>query len=280
MWDNRNSGMEAAVRFLIIIALFATGVTGQVAREANREYATAEERAKLVPRLENPARLARIRPTELVKRLDVRPGSVVVDLGTGTGNLLAALSKAVGPKGRVVAQDIHSDFLDRARSRANSDGLDNVDFVLGTETDPHLPEGMADLVIVLDAYHHFDYPEKMLAAIRRGLKPGGRLAITRHAGPWRSRRIPTSRSGTFAEGQSRSNRRFRRRRTVSFGDGSMPPAVSTSPCFRSTDVARPSPGFEATSGASTVGLAHRDVTTPSRLPRRRSGSWTCVRRYC
>jgi hypothetical protein len=45
----------------------------------------------------------------------------------------------------------------------------------------------------------------------------------------------------------------------------MPPAVSTSPCFRSTDVARPSPGFEATSGASTVGLAHRDVnnTEPS-----------------
>jgi ubiquinone/menaquinone biosynthesis C-methylase UbiE len=172
--------MEAAVRSLVIICLLTTGVCGQVARDANRDYATAEDRAKLVARLESPTRLARLRPTELVQRLDVTPASIVVDLGTGTGNLLAALSKAVGPKGRVVAEDIHSDFLDRARSRAKSDGLDNVDFVLGTETDPRLPEGRADLVIVLDAYHHFDYPEKMLAAIRSGLKPGGRLAIVEY----------------------------------------------------------------------------------------------------
>lgn len=168
------------MRCLVIIGVLATGLWGQVARDANREYATVEDRAKLVARLENPTRLARIRPTELVQRLGVAPGSIVVDLGTGTGNLLAALSKAVGPKGRVVAEDIHSDFLDRARSRAKSDGLDNVDFVLGTETDPQLSEGRADLVIVLDAYHHFDYPEKMLAAIRRGLKPGGRLAIVEY----------------------------------------------------------------------------------------------------
>jgi ubiquinone/menaquinone biosynthesis C-methylase UbiE len=165
---------------LVIISVLGIGLWGQVARDANREYATAEDRAKLVARLENPTRLARIRPTELVQRLDVAPGSTVVDLGTGTGNLLSALSKAVGPKGRVVAEDIHSDFLDRARSRAKSDGLANVDFVLGTETDPKLPEARADLIVVLDAYHHFDYPQKMLAAIRRGLKPGGRLAIVEY----------------------------------------------------------------------------------------------------
>lgn len=165
------------MRCLALIGVLATVGWGQVARDANRDYATEEDRAKLVARLENPTRLARIRPAELVQRLEVAPGSVVVDLGAGTGNLLASLSKAVGPKGRLVAEDIHSDFLDRARTRAKSDGLNNVDFVLGTETDPKLPEGKAELVIVLDAYHHFDYPEKMLAAIGRGLKPGGRLAI-------------------------------------------------------------------------------------------------------
>jgi ubiquinone/menaquinone biosynthesis C-methylase UbiE len=149
----------------------------QVAQEANRDYATPKQRAKIVERLESPARLANLRPAELVSRLEIVRGSTVVDLGTGTGTLLEDLSFAVGPSGRVVAEDIHADFLDRARDRLEMAGLRNVDLVLGTETDPRLPAGAADLVIVLDAYHHFDYPERMLAAIKRGLRPGGRLAI-------------------------------------------------------------------------------------------------------
>jgi ubiquinone/menaquinone biosynthesis C-methylase UbiE len=75
----------------------------------------------------------------------------------------------------VIAEDIQTDFLDRARTKAK--GLGNIQFVLGTETDPKLPPASADLVIVLDAYHHFDYPERMLAAIKKGLRPSGRLAI-------------------------------------------------------------------------------------------------------
>lgn len=172
--------MDAALRSFIVFGIFAIAVWGQLAQDANREYATAEDRAKLVARLENPARLARMKPTELVQRLGVAPGWTVVDLGTGTGNLLAPLSKAVGPNGRVVAEDIHPDFLERAQSRANSEGLKNIEFVLGTETDPKLPEHRADLIVVVDAYHHFDYPEKMLAAIRRALKPRGLLAIVEY----------------------------------------------------------------------------------------------------
>jgi ubiquinone/menaquinone biosynthesis C-methylase UbiE len=155
----------------------AVSVWGQVATEANRDYQTAEQRAKMVARLEAPARLANLRPAELVARLEVRRGSTVVDLGTGTGNLLKALSLAAGPDGRVIAEDIQSDFLDRSRDRAKADGLGNIDFILGTEVDPKLPAGAAELVIVLDAYHHFDYPDRMLDAIKRGLRPGGRLAI-------------------------------------------------------------------------------------------------------
>ena len=51
---------------------------------------------------------------------------------------------------------------------------------MGTEVDPKLPSGGADLVVVLDAYHHFDYPEQMLAAIKRSLRPAGRLAIVEY----------------------------------------------------------------------------------------------------
>jgi ubiquinone/menaquinone biosynthesis C-methylase UbiE len=163
----------------ILPILLVTAATGwcQVAKEANRDYETKEDRAKIVERLESPARLAILQPAELVSRLGVIPGSTVVDLGTGTGNLLKDLSLAVGSKGRVIAEDIFPDFLDRARDRAKTARLGNIDFVLGTETDPKLPAGAADLVIVLDAYHHFDYPERMLAGIKRALRPGGRLAI-------------------------------------------------------------------------------------------------------
>lgn len=164
------------MRFLTIL-LAATAAFCQVAQEANREYQTQEGRNRMIGVLESPARLANLRPSELVARLEVRRGSTVIDLGTGTGNLLADLSRAVGGEGRVIAEDIQQDFLDRARARAAKESLNNVDFILGTETDPRLPAGAADLVVVLDAYHHFDYPERMLAAIKASLRPGGRLAI-------------------------------------------------------------------------------------------------------
>jgi predicted methyltransferase len=53
-------------------------------------------------------------------------------------------------------------------------------FVKGTETDPKLPEGAVDVVLALDVYHHFDYPDKMLAAIHKSLKPGGKLVVVEY----------------------------------------------------------------------------------------------------
>jgi predicted methyltransferase len=55
-----------------------------------------------------------------------------------------------------------------------------VTFVKGTETDPKLPEAGVDIVLALDTYHHFDFPEKMLAAIHRSLKPGGKLVVVEY----------------------------------------------------------------------------------------------------
>ena len=53
-------------------------------------------------------------------------------------------------------------------------------FVKGTETDPKLPEAAVDIVLALDVYHHFDYPEKMLAAIHQSLKPDGKLVVVEY----------------------------------------------------------------------------------------------------
>jgi SAM-dependent methyltransferase len=77
----------------------------------------------------------------------------------------------------VFGEDIQNDFLDRARAKISDDKLSNTQIYLGTETDPRLPAGSVDIELVLDVYHHFDYPDKMLANLGRALKAGGHLVI-------------------------------------------------------------------------------------------------------
>jgi ubiquinone/menaquinone biosynthesis C-methylase UbiE len=104
----------------------------------------------------------------------------VADIGTGVGYMLPYLSRRAGPGGHVIAEDIFDDFLAAAKQTVENSNLKNVTFVKGSETDPNLPEGQVDMELVLDAYHHFDYPEKMLAALHKALRPEGKLVIVEY----------------------------------------------------------------------------------------------------
>ena len=164
-------------KMLAVCAFLGTLAAAQVAQNANSAYQTKEGRERLAARLGDPHRDTEQKPGDLAEAMHLKPGTTVADVGTGVGYMLPWLSKAVGAAGHVLAEDIHEDFLDAARAKAKSDGLANVAFVLGGETDPSLPAGVVDAELVLDVYHHFDYPEKMLANLRRALAPGGRLFI-------------------------------------------------------------------------------------------------------
>jgi ubiquinone/menaquinone biosynthesis C-methylase UbiE len=158
----------------------ASGLFAQVATQANSGYKTEEQRQNVAKTLADPARDERQKPGELMRSAGIRPGMTVADVGTGIGFMLPFLSKRVGPEGKVIAEDIFDDFLAAAKQRAENQKLENVTFVEGTETDPKLPEGAVDLVLALDVYHHFDFPDKMLAAIHKSLKPDGRLVIVEY----------------------------------------------------------------------------------------------------
>ena len=162
----------------LTVFLAAAAAFGQVAEKANQNYKTEEQRKRMIATLTDASRDARQRPRELVAELGLKPGMTVVDLGSGPGYMLPYLSEAVGPQGKVLAQDVFSDFLDKAKERAAP--LKNVSFVLGTAKETKLPEKSADLILVLDVYHHLDYPGQTLADLRRALKPGGRLAIVEY----------------------------------------------------------------------------------------------------
>jgi len=168
------------MRSLGLALALAAGLSAQVATNANSGYKTEAQRKSVAQSLANPERDAVQKPGKLVREMGVKPGMTVADIGTGIGYMLPALSHAVGTGGKVIAEDIFEDFLQGAKQRVQQARLENVTFVKGTETDPNLPAGQVDLAMALDVYHHFDYPDKMLAAISRSLKPGGRLVVVEY----------------------------------------------------------------------------------------------------
>jgi ubiquinone/menaquinone biosynthesis C-methylase UbiE len=143
----------------------------------NDRYKTAEGRARAVAIFEDPERGSFQAPEEIVKHLALKPGDVVADVGAGTGYIEPFLLPAIGSSGKVYAEDITPEFLERLKLKVAQNGWTNVETVVGTESDTKLWSACCNLVIVLDAYHHFERPGPMLETIRGNLRPGGRLVI-------------------------------------------------------------------------------------------------------
>ncbi len=165
---------------LLASASASAQVAQPAAKTANQNYQSQAGREALSKSLTAPDRDATERPKELVAEMGVKPGMTVADIGTGPGYMLPHLSAAVGSRGKVLAEDIFDDFLDKARANAAKAGLTNVEFIKGTEHNPTLPAASVDIILALDSYHHYDFPQDMLAGFRQALKPGGRLVIVEY----------------------------------------------------------------------------------------------------
>ena len=172
--------MRKPIQLLVIFGLACAAALAQVAGDANQGYKTPEGRANVAKALGDPARAERQKPRDIVEALDLKPGSTVADVGTGVGFMLPYLSQAVGDTGHVIAEDIQSDFLDKAKTKVQLNRLKNIQFVLGTDRDPMLPADTLEGVLVLDVYHHFDYPEAMLQHIHDSLLSDGKLVIVEY----------------------------------------------------------------------------------------------------
>ncbi|MBT8069403.1 MAG: class I SAM-dependent methyltransferase [Xanthomonadales bacterium] len=126
--------------------------------------------------LERPTREREERTDRLLKNLPLAPDSVVADIGAGTGYFTFPMAKQV-PEGRVLAVDIQQEMLNIISARMASEGVSNIQPVLGSERDPGLEPSSVDLILLVDAYHEFAWPREMGIAMARSLKPGGRLVL-------------------------------------------------------------------------------------------------------
>jgi ubiquinone/menaquinone biosynthesis C-methylase UbiE len=125
-------------------------------------------------------------PDEALKSMGIKPGMTVADVGAGSGYFTVRLSRLVGPGGKVYAQDIQPEMLRLLRRRLDADKFTNIETVLGTEADPKLPPGQIDLILMVDVYHEFSQPQRMLKKLRESLKENGRMVLLeyRKEDPW------------------------------------------------------------------------------------------------
>jgi precorrin-6B methylase 2 len=126
---------------------------------------------------EGQIKAAEVEIPELVKLLNLKPGTTVADVGAGFGAWTVRLAKVVGPSGRVYATDIGAAQLASLRDYTKREGLTNVTVLEGAADTSNLPALCCDAILIRDAYHHLTQPDKIVASLAAALKPGGRLAV-------------------------------------------------------------------------------------------------------
>jgi len=159
------------------LVAYLSSLKGPVVRPKETIPRTIAPISERLDWLTRPDRDADERPNVVLDALQIPEGAAVADVGAGAGYFTWRLAQRVGSKGRVIAVEVQQKMLDLIKQDLAMRRIQNVELVLGNERDPRLPEGALDLVLLANAYHEFSHPAAMMAAIRRSLKPGGRVAV-------------------------------------------------------------------------------------------------------
>lgn len=114
--------------------------------------------------------------TQLLKNLAVQPGTVIADIGAGSGYHSTLLSKMVG-NGKVYAVDVEPEMIAYMKDRIKLEGYKNIIPVLSTEQKVSLPANSIDVMLLVDVYHEFSFPYEMTLSMLEALKPGGKLVL-------------------------------------------------------------------------------------------------------
>ncbi|MFC1871220.1 class I SAM-dependent methyltransferase [Chloroflexota bacterium] len=110
----------------------------------------------------------------MAERLEIKPGSTLLDVGTGTGVFLPYLLGKIGEHGKLVAVDCAEEMLKIARAKGFPG---NIEYLHADVASVPLPEEMFDAVVCYSSFPHFQDKPIALGEIRRVLKKGGRLFV-------------------------------------------------------------------------------------------------------
>ena len=115
--------------------------------------------------------------TTMLAMADINPGARVLDLASGAGSQTLSAARRVGARGHVVASDISETMLQHVQENARAAGLENVTTLAGAAENLDVDSESFDAVICRLGLMLFAEPAKALAAVRRAVKPGGKVAV-------------------------------------------------------------------------------------------------------
>jgi predicted methyltransferase len=209
------SGMAAryphrALLYLLVLLLAAGPLAArdQSIRPGINRHFEDPDWQQWVSTFESPGREVYVRRADIIAASRVRPGMDVADIGAGTGLFTRLFARAAAPGGTVYAVDISDTFIDNILRTCRERGLDNVQGIVNSHHETGLAEHSIDLAFVTATYHHFEYPEDMLASMHRALRSGGRLIIIdfrrdpRISSPWVMSHVRGNRDAVIREVES------------------------------------------------------------------------------
>ncbi len=118
-----------------------------------------------------------LQPERVMDAVGLRPGMTVGEVGAGRGYFTVKLARRVGPRGRVLANDIDDGALRALAARCADEGLGNVEVIHGEVEDPRLPATALDLVFLVYSLHDVDRPVALLRNLAPSLVAGGLVVV-------------------------------------------------------------------------------------------------------
>lgn len=158
------------IPFCAFLWLFAIGLADASAFQL--QQLPADEYIK---RMDRPDRELKV--DEVIKRLKLKPGDIVADIGSGSGAFSIPMAKAIAPNGILYAVDIDPKMLDYVADRAQKEGVSNLRTILGEYDDPKLPAKDVDVAFFHRVLHMIEHRQAYVNSTAKYLKSDGRIVV-------------------------------------------------------------------------------------------------------
>lgn len=161
----------------LLLSYPLTGWTDEHKDKTSLSQQRFNEIQKWIDIFEDPARAEWQKPEDVVKKLELKPGDTVADIGAGTGYFTRLLAIAVGHKGKAIGLDIEPAMVEYMKGDAKKRGLTNYEARVVKPDDAGLSPQSVNVIFICNTYHHIENRVNYLKRLSKALKPNGRVVI-------------------------------------------------------------------------------------------------------